>query len=77
MTVLPFPTERDRIRVECRRLFETHACLTRAIEDSRHADISRLRHMYEAHVASLAAYGLTEAAAFRLGAATRTTEKLP
>lgn len=69
MTVLPFPTERDRIRNECRRLFETHASLTRAIADSRHADIARLRKMYDDRVASLAAYGLTEAAAFRLGAA--------
>lgn len=66
-TITPFPALDDRIKAEARRLFEAHQVVTNAIPRGG-ASLRRAREIYERHRATLAAWGVSEAEAFRMGA---------
>lgn len=66
-TITPFPVSEDRIKAECRRLFEAHQVVTNAIPMGG-ATLRRAREIFERHRATLASMGVSEEQGLRMGA---------
>lgn len=66
-TITPFPVSDDRIKAECRRLFEAYQVVTNAIPIGG-ATLRRAREIYERRRDTLAAWRVDEARALRMGA---------